>query len=108
MLFSDSLDLKTVCNELGEVAYKTYQIGIQLGVSHGKMKMFMKEEHGLSAAVNYWLCGNVSGVPVCWESVVTMLESTQVGETGLARVLRAKYCGQQDEVQDDDSECATG
>ena len=100
--FPDSLNLRTVCNELGVVEDKAYQIGIQLGVSHSKMKMFMKEEYCLSAAVDYWLRGNTE-VIVCWESVVAALESKQVGEPGPAGVLRAKYCGQQDGVQDDNS-----
>ena len=84
---------------------KIHQIGIQLGVPHSKMEMFKKGEDVLSTVVNFWLNGNVPDVPVCWESIVAALESTHVGEIGLAMALRAKYCGQQDEVQDDSSEC---
>ena len=101
--FPDSLDLKTVCNELAKVEAKVFQIGIQLGVPHDKMELFKKGENFLSTVVNYWLSGNVSGVPMSWESVVAALESTHVGESGLAGILRAKYCGQQDGVQDDNS-----
>ena len=78
------LNVRTICKELGEVAYKWYKIGVQLGISRGKLKEFEKEDDPLSAVIDYWLNGNVEGVPVSWRSVVAALKSSHVGETGLA------------------------
>ena len=62
--------------------------------------LLFKEEDCLSAAIDYWLCGNVPDVPVCWGSVVTALESKQVGEAGLAKIIRVKYSVQDAEMED--------
>ena len=50
----------------------------------------------MAEAVDYWLNGNVEGVPVSWRSVVEALKSS--GETGLAKRIEKKYCQQQDNV----------
>ena len=52
---------------------------------------FKQEGNLLASVLDHWLCGNVPDVPVCWRSIVTALESMQVGETGLAKVIREKY-----------------
>ena len=53
---------------------------------------FKQEGDILSAAVDYWLSGNVPDVPITWESVVEALESDYVGEPGCATKIRTKYC----------------
>ena len=78
--------------ELGEVTHKWFKIGIQLGISRGKLKEFEKEADPLSAVIDYWLDGNVEGIPVSWRSVVSALESSHVDETGLANRISRKYC----------------
>ena len=78
--------------ELGEVTHKWFKIGIQLGISRGKLKEFEKEDDPLSAIIDYWLNGNVESVPVSWRSVVAALESSHVDETGLANRISSKYC----------------
>ena len=92
----DSLSLKLVCEELKEVTYKWSKIGVQLGIPKYKLKEFKKEDDPLGEAVDYWLIGNVEGVPVSWRSVVEVLKSS--GETGLAKRIKKKYCQQQDNV----------
>ena len=86
--------MRTICKELGEVAHKWFKIGVQLGVSRGKLKEFEKEDDPLSAVIDYWLNCNVkdSEVSVSWRSVVAALESSHVGETGLASRISKKYC----------------
>ena len=71
--------------------HKWLEIGVQLGISHRKLLEFKKEDDPLSAAVDFWLCGNVEGVPLTWRSVVEALKSEHVGEPGLARVVEKKY-----------------
>ena len=80
--------------ELGEVAHNWFKIGVQLGISHGKLKEFEKEVDPLSAVINYWLSDNVEDteVPVSWKSIVAALKSSYVGETGLANKISSKYC----------------
>ena len=78
--------------ELGEVAHKWFKIGVQLSISRGKLKEFENEADPLSAVIDYWMNGNVEEVPVSWRSVVAALESSHVGETGLANSISRKYC----------------
>ncbi len=92
VLFSAPVTLRAVCNELGCVKHKAFDVGIQLGVPLDKMLVFKQNDDILSAAVNYWLCGNVSDVPVTWKSVAEALESDFVGEAGLANKIKTKYC----------------
>ena len=80
--------------ELGKIKYKWFEIGIQLGISYGKLKEFEKEVDPLSAIIDYWLNGNVKGDPVSWRSVVAALESSHVDETGHADSIKKKYCQQ--------------
>ena len=88
-------------NELEEVKHKAYAIGVQLGIPHSKMVQFKQDGDPLASAVDHWLCGNVPDVPVYWGALVAALESKQVGETGLAKTLREKYCDQQEEQASD-------
>ena len=62
-----------------------------LHVPRHKLEEFRKEEDPLAALVDYWLRGNVKGVPVSWQSIVTALESSHVDERGLARRIGEKY-----------------
>ena len=73
------------------VKYRWYEICIQLGIPHHKLKEFEKEDDSFAAAINYWLCGNVDDVPCNWGSVVQALKSPHVGETGLAKRIKGKY-----------------
>ena len=92
----DSLNLKLIHAELKKVAYKWSEIGVQLGIPRYKLMEFKKEDDPLAAAVDYWLNGNVEGVPVSWRSVVAALKFS--GETGLAKRISEKFCPQQDNV----------
>ena len=80
--------------ELGKIKHKWFEIGIQLGISRGKLKEFKEEDDRLSAIIDYLLNGNVEGVLVSWRSIVAALESSHVGETGLANTIKKKYCQQ--------------
>ena len=75
-------------------------IGIELGVPQYKLKQFEKEDCPLSAVIDYWLNGNIEGAPVSWRYVVAALESSLVGDTGLANRISRKYCQQQNTMQD--------
>ena len=96
-----SLTFRTVCNELEDVKHKAYEIGVQLGISHGKLMQFKQDGNVLPAAVDHWLSGNVPDTPITWRSVVAVLESKQVGEMGLARVISEKYCCKKEDSKDD-------
>ena len=81
--------------ELGDVAHRWFKIGVQLGISRGKLKEFKEiEDDPFSAVINYWLNDNVEDteVPVSWMSIVAALKSSYVGETGLANRISSKYC----------------
>ena len=90
------VNLKNVCSELSEISGKRFKIGIQLGISHSKLKEFEREDDPLSAIVNFWLRGNVQSVPVSWKSIVEALKSRHVGETGLANTISKKYCQEEE------------
>ena len=94
--------MRTICGELGVIAFKWFKIGVELGVSHGKLKEFEQEDDPLAAVIHYWLDVNVEvlEVPVSWGSIVAALKSSYVGETGLANRISRKYCQQQNTVQD--------
>ena len=94
MLHLASIDLKTVCDELGEVKRKFLQIGVQVGISHDKLLEFKEMSDPFAASINYWLRGNVkdSQISQSWEAIVAALESSHVDEIGLAKKIKAKYC----------------
>ena len=71
---------------------KYHNIGIQLGIPSYKLKQLEREEDPLEASLSFWLSGNVGGVPRVWQSVVKVLRSDMVGESGLAEVISEKYC----------------
>ena len=97
--FPAKFDLRTICNELGSLKTKCFEIGIQLGIPHSKMLEFKKGDEPLSAAVDYWLQGNVteSVVPISWKTIVEALKSEYIGEPALAKRIGNKYCQQDDE-----------
>ena len=92
-----SLNLRTLCNELGEVKHKAYEVGIQLGISHSKLMELKQQGDLLAGVLDCWLSGNAPDIPITWESVVEALESTYVGETGCANKIKAKYFSYRDE-----------
>lgn len=75
--------------------HKAFEIGIQLGISRGKMLQFKQEGDVLSAAIDHWLCGNVEDIPITWRSIVKALQSGYVGEPGHAEAILKKYCTKQ-------------
>ena len=91
----DSLTLRHICAQLEHVSYKWFKIGLHLRIPRYKLMEFKEEDDPLAAAVGYWLCGNVEGVPVTWRSIVAALNSTRVGENLLAKRIYEKYCQQQ-------------
>lgn len=93
--FLAHLDLRTICNELGVVKFKWFEICSQLGVPHGKLMEFKKEDDPIAAGVDYWLNENVEGVPVSWRLIVKALQSGRVRETQLAQRISDKYCQQE-------------
>ena len=92
LLVPAELTLRTICNALGEIKHKWLEVGIQLGISRSKLMEFKREEDPLSAAIEYWLKGNVENVPISWATVIKALESSHVGEGGLAAAVRKKAC----------------
>ena len=90
------LDLKTICEALGSIKTKWFEFGIQLGISRNKLLEFEKERDPLSAVIDYWLRGNVteSSALISWQSIVAVLKSKYVGETGLAEEISKEYCQQ--------------
>lgn len=95
----ESLNVRTVCNELSSVEHKAYRIGLQLGVPHCKMIVYKQQQgdDALSTAIDYWLRGNAPDVPITWNSIVEALKSHHVGEAGLAEAIATKYCCHQEE-----------
>ena len=83
--------LKTLLNDLTPVGDKWRKIGIQLGIPNFKLRIFEKDDDPLINSLDYWLHGNTD-IPITWESVVAALESPSVGELGLAKELKEKYC----------------
>ena len=82
---------------MGIVAYKWYEIGVQLGIPYHKLKKFEEERDPLAAAIDYWLNGNVEGVSISWSSILTALKSSHVGEIGLANKIKKKHCLEDEE-----------
>ena len=91
MTLSARLNLKTICNELGEVKTMWSEIGVQLGIPRCKLLEFEKEHDPLVAAIDYWLNDNVEGEQVSWRSIIKALNSPHVGKTGLAKRISKKY-----------------
>ena len=88
-----ALDLRNVMNELGSVMAKWFSIGVQLGVSYSKLQEiganYQTVDRCCCEVISFWLNGNTP-VAVNWKSLVEVLESSMVGEKGLARRLREK------------------
>ncbi len=90
--------MRAICDALGSIKTKWFEIGIQLGIPRNKLKEFEEERDPLSAVVDYWLRENVTEpvVPVSWKSIAAALKSKYVGEPGLAELISKKYCQQDD------------
>ena len=91
------MNLRAICNELGRIKHKYFEIGIQLGIPRNKLLEFTKDP--LSAAMDYWLRGNAmdTPVPISWTSIVTALKSPHVDEGGLADAISKKYCQEENQ-----------
>lgn len=100
LYFVAFLVLRTICNELGIIKYKWFEIGVMLGIPRGKLMEFRKLDDPLAAAVDYWLNRNVENVPLSWRSIVKAVESSHVSETGLAKRISKKYCQKQSCAED--------
>ena len=98
--FTSSADLilSVICNELGRASGKWYKIGVSMGIPRHVLNQLKKDEDPLSAVIDYWLRGNVTDpvTPISWKSIVAALESNYVGESGLARQIKSKYCQPED------------
>lgn len=86
----------TLCKELEEIRWKSDEFFIQLGVPYHKLREYQKRNDPLAAAVEFWLNGNVKGVPVSWSSIQTALWN--VNEKRLADHIGTKYCHQEGTV----------
>ena len=93
-----TLTVKCLCDELGSVKYKWFEIGVQLGIPYEKLMEFKNHQDPLAAAVMYWLKGNVEGIAISWRSIVSALKSDHVGETGLAKKIFKKYCQEKGQI----------
>ena len=91
--------LREICNALATVKYKWFYIGVQLGIPPHKLKEFEKGADSLVETVDYFLKGNVEGVPLSWDSIVTALKSDHVGEPALAKHLQNVYTPEGHEPQ---------
>ncbi len=87
------LKLINVYNELSSVQWKSYKLGIQLGIPEHKLKEFQNEEDPLATALTFWLAGNVEDVPVSWWTIVKSLRNLK--ETRLADHVEKTYCQQE-------------
>ncbi len=56
---SVTLCLKEVIKALKTVQYRWFDIGIQLGIPHYKLKEFEKEDNSFAATIDYWLNGQM-------------------------------------------------
>ena len=92
------IDMRAICEALGDVETKWFKIGVQLGIPRSKLQEFKKDEDPLSAVVDYWLRGNVteSVTPISWATIVKVLKSKYVGEPGLAEKINKDYCQQEE------------
>ncbi len=93
--------MKNICDALGSIKTKWFEIGVQLGIPRRKLLEFEEERDPLSAVVDYWLQGNVteSVSPISWKSIVAALKSDYVGEPGLAKQISKKYYYQQEDTK---------
>lgn len=85
------------------MTYKAHEIGIQLGIPYNKLMKFKQDGNLFLTALDYWLNENIPNTPVSWVSLVSALESEQVGERKLAEDIRRKYCTQLVELSHDSS-----
>ena len=89
-------DLRVIMEELNSVSAKWYDIGLQLGVSVGRLEI-IKEYSGserLRETLITWL--KTYPPPPMWSNIVDALRSNVVSESKLAAELECKYCSTQD------------
>ena len=57
-----------------------------MGIPRRVLKQFEKEDDPLSAAMDYWLEGNIKNpaMPISWQSLVAVLNAESIEETALA------------------------
>ena len=83
---------------MGRIKHKWIEIFIQLDIPRDVLKQFEKDSDPFSAAMDYWLKGNMteSAVPITWKSIADALRSAHVGEPALAEEISKKYCQKED------------
>ena len=92
-------DVRSICNELGIVKFKWFEIGIQIGIPRNKLMEFQKEDDPMAAGVDYWMNGNVENASLSWRSIAKALRHRRVKESMLAQQIEDKYCQQEDKGQ---------
>ena len=89
-MYVGNLNLRNVCRELSPVRWRSYQLGIHLGIPDHKLKLFQKEDDPLATSIDYWMRENVDDVPVSWLSIETALRNMKEGR--LADHIKKNYC----------------
>ena len=86
-------DLVYVLEEILDVAADWYDLGLQLKLRIGTLKIIRTEfsapKHQLREMLNAWL---TTGDNPNWKTLVDALKSKMVGATHLAALLETKYC----------------
>ena len=90
-------DLRVLMEELNNISAKWNNLGLQLGVSVGRLNAIKKDHHTTSdclrETLTTWL--KTFSSP-SWSAMVDALKSRTVGEVNLAVELEQKYCLTQD------------
>ncbi len=79
------------------VQYRWFDIGIQLGIPHYKLKEFEKEDNSFAATIDYWLNGNIPDAFVTWEYLVAVLKSLE--EFTLAEAICSNQLDEQSDTK---------
>ena len=87
-------DLSCVREELLDVRYKWFDIGLELRLSVGTLErirdQYTSPSTSLREVLLHWL--KKVDPPPTWEGLACVLERRTVGEPWLAKQLRTKYC----------------
>ena len=87
-------DLSCVCEELLDVSYKSFNIGLKLQLKVGTLERLRHQYPDTSTCLREMLLEWLKkpDPPPTWEGLACALESRVVGEAQLAEQLRTKYC----------------
>ena len=83
--------LKDVCTLCAPITHKLQQLAVGLGIPNDKIHQIEKGEYPLADAIDYWLRGNISNVPITYQYLCDTLASAAVGEWGLAQTIQKKH-----------------